>query len=34
MLNATHEKGAIRVIDLLFLSKAADGTVTMKEIND
>jgi hypothetical protein len=34
VLNATHEKGAIRVIDLLFLSKAADGTVTTKEINE
>jgi uncharacterized membrane protein len=28
------EKGAIRVIDILFIQKDQDGNVTMREIND
>src|SRR5450631_1013473 len=34
VLNAIREKGAIRVVDLLLLSKVADGTVTMREMNE
>jgi Family of unknown function (DUF6325) len=34
VLNAIREKGAIRVVDLLFLSKVADGSVTMREVNE
>jgi Family of unknown function (DUF6325) len=33
-LNAIQEKGAIRVVDLLFVMKAADGKVTMREISE
>ena len=34
VLNAIREKGAIRVVDLLFLSKVADGAVTMREMSE
>ncbi len=34
VLNTIQEKEAVRVVDLLFLSKAADGAVEMKEISD
>src|SRR5450755_927769 len=34
VLNAIREKGAIRVVDLLFLSKVADGAVTKREISE
>jgi hypothetical protein len=33
-LNAIQEKGAIRVVDLLFVSKDADGTVTVREVSE
>lgn len=33
-LNAIQEHGLLRVIDLVFVSKAVDGTVTIQEIND
>lgn len=33
-LNAIQEHGLIRVVDLLFVSKATDGTVTMQEISE
>ena len=33
-LNIIQENGSIRVIDLLFVSKAVDGTVTTQEINE
>lgn len=33
-LNAIQEHGLIRVIDLLFVRKAVDGTVTIQEINE
>jgi len=34
VLNTIQGKEAVRVVDLLFLSKAADGAVKMKEISD
>ena len=34
VLNAIREKGAIRVVDLLFLSKVADCAVTKREISE
>lgn len=34
VLNAIQEKGAVRVVDLLFLNKSADGEVSMREINE
>jgi hypothetical protein len=33
-LNAIQENGHIQVRDLLFVNKAADGTVTLQEINE
>jgi len=33
-LNAIQEKGQIQVVDLLFIRKAADGTVTALEVSD
>ena len=33
-LNAIQEPGLIRVVDLLFVSKAADGTVSMQEVSE
>lgn len=33
-LNAIQEKGLIRVVDLLFVTKDADGTVTMREVSE
>jgi hypothetical protein len=33
-LNAIQENELIRVIDLLFVNKAVDGTVTIQEINE
>jgi len=33
-LNTIQESGLIRVVDLLFVSKAADGTVTVREVNE
>lgn len=33
-LNAIQASGLIRVVDLLFVSKAADGTVTVREVNE
>jgi hypothetical protein len=33
-LNAIHETGKIRVVDLIFVTKAADGTVAMQEENE
>jgi hypothetical protein len=33
-LNVIQENGSIQVIDLLFVSKAVDGTVTTQEINE
>jgi uncharacterized protein DUF6325 len=34
VLGAIQEKGAIRVVDLLFVSKDADGMVTMREVSE
>ncbi len=33
-LNAIQEKGHIRVVDLLFVTKDADGTVTVREVSE
>ena len=33
-LNAIHETGKIRVVDLIFVTKAADGTVALQEENE
>ena len=33
-LKAIQEKGAISVVDLLFVTKAADGKVTMREVSE
>lgn len=33
-LNAIQESGFIRVVDLLFVSKAAEGTVAMQEVSE
>jgi len=33
-LNAIQQNGLIRVIDLLFVSKGADGTVTVQEVSE
>ncbi len=33
-LNAIQESGLIRVVDLLFVSKDADGTVSMQEVSE
>ncbi len=33
-LNAIQQSGLIRVVDLLFVSKAADGTVSMQEVSE
>ena len=33
-LNAIQEAGKIRVVDLLFVSKAADGAVSMQEVSE
>ncbi|HLI08350.1 MAG TPA: DUF6325 family protein [Ktedonobacteraceae bacterium] len=33
-LNAIQEKGLIQVVDLLFVRKAADGTITALEVSD
>ncbi len=33
-LNAIQETGTIRVVDLIFITKAADGTVAMQEANE
>lgn len=33
-LNAIQEKGLIRVVDLLFVTKGADGAVTVQEVNE
>src|SRR5437016_1241165 len=33
-LNSIQEKGQIRVVDLFFVRKHADGTVTMLEVHD
>jgi uncharacterized membrane protein len=33
-LNAIQENGLIQVVDLLFVSKAADGTVTAREVSE
>jgi uncharacterized membrane protein len=33
-LNAIQQKGAIRVVDLLFVQKDADGTVRAREVNE
>jgi hypothetical protein len=34
VLGAIQEQGAIRVVDLLFVSKDADGTVAMREVSE
>ena len=34
VLDAIQQNGALRVVDLLFVSKEADGTVTMREISE
>jgi hypothetical protein len=33
-LNAIHETGNIRVVDLILVTKAADGTMVMQELNE
>ena len=33
-LNAIQEAGKIRVVDLIFVSKSADGTVAMQEVSE
>ncbi len=33
-LNAIQEKGHIRVVDLLFVTKDADGTTTVREVSE
>jgi len=33
-LNAIQEKGLIRVVDLLFVMKDTDGTVTVREVSE
>jgi len=33
-LNAIQEKGLIRVVDLLFVMKDSDGTVTVREVSE
>ncbi len=33
-LNAIQENGLIRAVDLLFVSKAADGAVTVREVSE
>ena len=33
-LNAIQEAGKIRVVDLLFVSKSADGAVSMQEVSE
>ncbi len=33
-LNAIQEAGKIRVVDLIFVSKAADGAVAMQEVSE
>lgn len=33
-LNAIQEHGLIRVVDLVFVRKAADGTVTVQEVSE
>src|SRR5258708_35965225 len=33
-LNAIQENGLIRVVDLLFVSKAADGMITIQEVSE
>lgn len=33
-LNMIQQNGLIRVVDLLFVSKGADGTVTMQEVSE
>lgn len=33
-LNAIQETGKIRVVDLIFVTKAADGTVVMQEVSE
>jgi uncharacterized membrane protein len=33
-LSAIHEQGLIQVVDLLFVRKAADGTITALEVRD
>jgi hypothetical protein len=33
-LNAIHETGQVRVVDLIFVTKAADGTVLMQEVSE
>ncbi len=33
-LNAIQEKGHIRVVDLLFVTKDADGTATVREVSE
>ncbi len=33
-LNAIQQNGLIRVVDLLFVSKDADGTVTVQEVSE
>jgi len=33
-LNAIHETGMIRVVDLIFATKAADGSVVMQEVSE
>ncbi len=33
-LNTIQESDLIRVVDLVFVSKAADGTVTVREVNE
>ena len=34
VLGTIQEQGAIRVVDLLFVSKDADGTVAMREVSE
>ena len=34
VLSAIQQNGALRVVDLLFVSKDADGTVTMQEVSE
>ncbi len=33
-LNAIQQSGLLRVADMLFVSKAADGTIAMQEVNE
>jgi len=33
-LNAIHETGQVRVVDLLFVTKAADGSAVMQEVTE